>query len=293
MEADTLYPLTRIIRYEMEKIKRYDGKVIPLEIVTGAIEMADDSGEYYLDLEAMETVYIGDTLLTGIDYAPTIELIDRNRDRFMHLPTKYDIHEYSIMEEFVYSLEHGDARDYLESAICGKGAFRRFKDGIRRFGIAQRWYGFQADAYKEIAIRWCKDHDLAYTINSAMPITLYLLNEDFSVCKVSDYSKVDLTRPFCFIEKTDEENSLICETEAVPNNTTEREDGWRAFRIMGTLDFSLVGILAKISELLAKAEIGIFAISTYNTDYILTKEADYDRALQTLTENGYEISGSS
>ena len=135
--------------------------------------------------------------------------------------------------------------------------------------------------------------DLAYTINGAMPITLYLLNEDFSVCKVSDYSKVDLTRPFCFSEKTDEENSLICETEAVPNNTTEREDGWRAFRIMGTLDFSLVGILAKISELLAKAEIGIFAISTYNTDYILTKEADYDRALQTLTENGYEIGGSS
>ena len=106
------------------------------------------------------------------------------------------------------------------------------------------------------------------TNNSAAPITLYLLNEEFSICKVSDYNKVDLTRPFCFVEKTDEENSLICETDAVPDNTTDREDGWKAFRIMGTLDVSLVGILAKISALLAKAEIGIFAISTYNTDYI-------------------------
>ena len=126
-----------------------------------------------------------------------------------------------------------------------------------------------------------------------MPIALYLLNEDFSVCKVSDYSKVDFTRPFCFVGKTDEENSLVCETEAVPDNTTEREDGWKAFRMTGSLDFSLVGILAKISGLLAKAKIGIFAISTYNTDYILTKEADYDRALQILTENGYEIGVSS
>ena len=100
------------------------------------------------------------------------------------------------------------------------------------------------------------------TNKGATPITLYLLNEEFSVCKVLDYSKVDLTRPFCFIEKTDEENSLICETEAVPDNTMEREDGWKAFRILGTLVFSLVGILAKISALLAKAEIGIFAIST-------------------------------
>ena len=135
--------------------------------------------------------------------------------------------------------------------------------------------------------------EMEKTNNSAAPITLYLLNGQFSVCKVSDYSKVDLTRPFCFIEKTDEENSLVCETEAVPDNTTEREDGWKAFRIMGTLDFSLVGILAKISALLAKAEIGIFAISTYNTDYILTKEADYDRTLQILTENGYKTGGSS
>lgn len=277
----------------MKETKRYDGKAVPLEVVIEAIEMADDSGEYFLDLETMETVYIGDTLLTGIDYAPAIELVRRDRERFARLPAKYEIHEYSIMEEFVYSLEYGEARDHLENAIRGKGAFRRFKDGVRRFGVVERWYAFQANAYREIAIRWCKERDLTYTINGVAPITLYLLNEDFSVCKVSDYSKVDFTRSFCFIGKTDEENSLVCETEDVPENTTEREDGWKAFRIMGTLDFSLVGILAKISELLARAEIGIFTISTYNTDYILTKETDFDRALDVLTENGYEIGGSS
>ena len=277
----------------MEEKKRYNGKAVPLEVVTGAIEMADASGEYYLDLETMGIVHIGDPLLTGIDYASVKKLVRENSERFERLPTKYDIHEYRIMEEFVCSLEHGETRDYLENAIRGKGAFRRFKDGIRRFGFAERWYDFRAEAYKEIAIRWCKDHDFAYTIKGISPITLYLLNQDFSVCKVSDYSKVDLTRPFCFIGKTDEENSLVCETKNVPENTTEREDGWRAFRIMGTLDFSLVGILAKISALLAKAGIGIFAISTYNTDYILTKEADFDRALDVLTENGYEIGDSS
>lgn len=98
-----------------------------------------------------------------------------------------------------------------------------------------------------------------------------VIEQNFSVCKVTDYSQVDLEQDFCFIEKTDEENSLVCPTAAVPANTMERDDSWRAFRIQGVLDFSLIGILSKISALLADAEIGIFAVSTYNTDYILTK----------------------
>lgn len=63
---------------------------------------------------------------------------------------------------------------------------------------------------------------------------------------------VDLNREFCFIGKTDEEKSLVCLTKDVPPNVTEREDGWKAFRIQGILDFSLIGILSKISGLLAK-----------------------------------------
>ncbi len=88
---------------------------------------------------------------------------------------------------------------------------------------------------------------------------------------------------------TDEERSLVCISADVPANTVERDDGWKAFRIQGVLDFSLIGILSKLSGLLAENEIGIFAISTYNTDYILTKKENYDKALNLLSDSGYKI----
>ena len=89
--------------------------------------------------------------------------------------------------------------------------------------------------------------------------------------------------------KTDGELSLVCPTEEVPENTLAREDGWRGFRIEGVLDFSLIGILAKISGILAEEKIGIFAVSTYNTDYIFTKEAAFSRAMDALKAAGYEV----
>lgn len=80
-----------------------------------------------------------------------------------------------------------------------------------------------------------------------------------------------------------------CITESCPKNTIKCDDGWKGFRIKGVLDFSLIGILAKISDLLAKNKIGIFAVSTYNTDYIFTKEDNYKKALDVLNNAGYEI----
>ena len=82
---------------------------------------------------------------------------------------------------------------------------------------------------------------------------------------------------------------MVCKTEDAPEDAVEREDGWRAFRIAGVLDFSLVGILSKISGILAGEGIGIFAVSTYNTDYILVREEDFDRALNALEARGYGI----
>ena len=76
---------------------------------------------------------------------------------------------------------------------------------------------------------------------------LQALPQAFTVCQVSDLSGVDFSRDFVFVTKTDEEVSLVCETECVPPNALAREDGWRAFRVSGVLEFSLVGILAKIS----------------------------------------------
>lgn len=115
------------------------------------------------------------------------------------------------------------------------------------------------------------------------------INGDFSICKVADYTKVGLDTSFCFSATTDEEKSLVCPTKMVPANTTHREDGWRAFRIRGMLDFSLIGILADISRLLAGQKIGIFVVSTFNTDYVLTKKESFRRALDALKDAGYTI----
>ena len=111
---------------------------------------------------------------------------------------------------------------------------------------------------------------------------LKVIDKEFSVCKVSDFSEIDTGQPYIFTGSTDEERSLVCPTELVPGNTIERNDGWRAFRIEGTLDFSLIGILSKISTCLAENGIGIFAISTFNTDYVLTKENDFSKAIEVL-----------
>jgi len=118
---------------------------------------------------------------------------------------------------------------------------------------------------------------------------LKILDYDFSVCKVADYSLVNFESKYCFIGKTDEENSLVCITKEVPANTEERDDGWRAFRIQGILDFSLIGILSEISALLAENKIGIFAVSTYNTDYILTKKENFNKAIDILRKAGCHV----
>lgn len=120
-------------------------------------------------------------------------------------------------------------------------------------------------------------------------MNIIVIGNQFSVCKIKDIKDVDFEDDYCFVGKTDEELSLVCKTELVPQNAEERDDGWRAFRIEGILDFSLIGILAKISGILADAKIGIFAISTYNTDYILVKEDNLKKALDALSEEGYQI----
>ena len=112
---------------------------------------------------------------------------------------------------------------------------------------------------------------------------------DRTVCKVASLADVDLDGEFFFLGKTDEELSLVCRTEDVPAATVARDDGWKGFRIEGVLEFSMVGILSKLSGILAENEIGLFAVSTYNTDYILVKEANFAKALEVLAAEGYTI----
>ena len=115
------------------------------------------------------------------------------------------------------------------------------------------------------------------------------LDAELTVCKVNDISRINLAGDLFFIGKTDEELSLVCRTEDTPAGTMARDDGWRGFRIQGVLDFSLVGILSKLSGILAEHRIGIFAVSTYNTDYILVKEENFARALTVLASEGYTV----
>ena len=110
-----------------------------------------------------------------------------------------------------------------------------------------------------------------------------------TVCKVETVADIDMSKEFYFIGKTDEEISLVCKTEDTPAHTLERDDGWRGFRIQGVLDFSLIGILSKLSGILADNKIGIFAVSTYNTDYILVKDKDFEKALSVLSDEGYTV----
>ena len=115
------------------------------------------------------------------------------------------------------------------------------------------------------------------------------LEHELTVCKVKSIEDIAFDSDFYFIGKTDEELSLVCRTDDTPAETTEREDGWRGFRIQGVLDFSLIGILSRLSQILADNGIGIFAVSTYNTDYILVKEENFKKALDALENAGYTV----
>ena len=120
-------------------------------------------------------------------------------------------------------------------------------------------------------------------------MVLKKLEYDLTVCKVRSISNIDFSDDLYFVGKTDEEISLVCTTASVPEDTIARDDGWKGFRIQGVLDFSLIGILSRISTLLAENNIGIFAVSTYNTDYVFVKKENYNKALFVLDEAGYEI----
>lgn len=118
---------------------------------------------------------------------------------------------------------------------------------------------------------------------------LQILPQAFSVCKIQTLPDARLLSPPCFLGVTGDEISLVCQTSRVPADAYAREDGWRGFFLSGVLDFSLVGILAGITSLLAADGISIFAVSTFNTDYIFTKSIQFERSLALLREAGYRI----
>ncbi len=132
---------------------------VKLSEIIDAIKMTDQESEYFLDKETGKIVWISDFAMDAKEREEVCEQLDEHG--FYRLPTSFDIHEYSIMEDFVYSLPESK-RDRLARAISGRGAFRRFKDGIWQLGIEEQWYEYQGSAYKRMAIEWCEDNNIEY-----------------------------------------------------------------------------------------------------------------------------------
>ncbi len=118
---------------------------------------------------------------------------------------------------------------------------------------------------------------------------LQIIEGKFSVCKVENLRAVNFNVPWLFVGKTDAEISVVCLTADVPHATLAREDGWRALRVAEPMDFGLTGVLAGISTVLAQAGISIFAVSTFDTDYILIKAENLGLAQTSLEAGGYTI----
>lgn len=120
-----------------------------------------------------------------------------------------------------------------------------------------------------------------------MNLTLSVLSETLGIIRLDKAASVpewvSWTSPtFLSITKTRDELSIVCDQESVPVNTQHCVRDWRAFKVEGPLDFSLTGILASLSQPLADHKISIFAVSTYDTDYILVKEKDLHAAIDIL-----------
>ncbi len=126
-----------------------------------------------------------------------------------------------------------------------------------------------------------------------LSLTLSVLPQTFAVCRLDPAAEIPaalLSSGFVSITRTADELSLVLPEEAVPG-TWRAERGWRCLKVQGPLDFALTGILAELSTPLAQAGISIFALSTYDTDYLLVRAADLDRAVRVLAGHGHILAG--
>ena len=152
------------------------GTRVKLSEIVGEMELQHDQGSLYLNKKTGEVVLLIDEgWLTDEEGESSEELpewqrevlmvkkdILQNRENYVELPSKVEINEYRIMEDFCHSVEDRGISEKLSDAIKGRGAFRRFKDNIVRLGIEARWYKYKDEALKRMAIEWCKDNNIDY-----------------------------------------------------------------------------------------------------------------------------------
>jgi hypothetical protein len=122
-------------------------------------------------------------------------------------------------------------------------------------------------------------------------LALSLLSDTFAICRLGPEAAIPswiLAGDFFSVTRTKEELSLVCLQEIVPEGT-RCEKGFRCFKVRGPLDFSLTGILSSLTMPLAQAGISVLAISTFDTDYLLVKEAQVDSAVLKLSHAGHRF----
>jgi hypothetical protein len=160
--------------------EQYDVPEVPATVhlndVIDALEMQFDEALSYLDVDAGQVVTVSEDLLRKAeergDEAPDLpewqkdewEIAKRvvSTDRYTPLPTKFDVPEWGIMQDFSSSVESDDIRDELSRAIHGASAFGNFKDTVRRLGIESAWFAFRAEALRQIALDWCEENQIAW-----------------------------------------------------------------------------------------------------------------------------------
>lgn len=120
---------------------------------------------------------------------------------------------------------------------------------------------------------------------------LTLLPATFAVCRLEPGASIPawaITGTFFSITRTTDEFSIVCNQADVPEGV-RCERGWRCFKLAGPIPFSTVGVLASLVTPLADAGISVFVISTFDTDYLLVKEGDVEKAVETLCQAGHEV----
>jgi hypothetical protein len=149
---------------------------VKLKDIIEGLAFLTDEGTSYLNTTTGEVVSITDEELRAAEEDEPLEDFPEwqhdairiakdivETDHYLPLPDRFEIHEYSIMERFCLSVDDDDLRDDLCDAIRGRGAFRRFKDSIQAYGIAEEWYRYRDAALREIAMAWCEEHGIPYT----------------------------------------------------------------------------------------------------------------------------------
>ena len=152
------------------------GTRVKLSEIVGEMELQHGQGSLYLNKKTGEVVLLTDEeMLTEEEEGSAEDIpewageaqkvakdILENSENYEELPSKEEINEYRIMEDFCHSVEDGGVSEKLSAAIKGRGAFSRFKENIVKLGIEARWYKYRKEAFKKIAIEWCEDNHIDY-----------------------------------------------------------------------------------------------------------------------------------